>query len=84
MTTTTFPYALVFPEYSRHTKLPLFILCTLFGIFGVHRFYAQKFGTGLLQLITLGGCGLWVLVDLALICSGKFTDEMGFPIRRWR
>jgi hypothetical protein len=33
--------------------LPAFLLCFFFGVFGVHRFYVGKVGTGLLQLFTL-------------------------------
>jgi TM2 domain-containing membrane protein YozV len=68
---------------SRRSRLPVALLCLFFGVFGLHRFYVQKFGTGLLQLLTLGGCGLWVVADLVLIFSGYFTDDMGFRIRRW-
>ncbi len=53
------------------------LLCLIFGALGVHRFYAGKIGTGILQLITLGGCGVWYLVDLIFILTGKFTDGQG-------
>jgi len=44
------------------------------GVFGAHRFYVGKLGTGLLQLCTLGGFGLWYLYDLIMIASGEFRD----------
>lgn len=53
------------------------------GIFGCHRFYVGKVQTGLLQLITLGGIGLWWLYDLILIGAGEFTDVAGRPLRNW-
>ncbi len=44
---------------------------------GVHRFYAGKIGTGILMLLTLGGCGIWYWIDLIMIIMGKFTDKDG-------
>jgi TM2 domain-containing membrane protein YozV len=82
--TITSPIHFVQDSRSRRCRLPIALLCLFFGVFGLHRFYVQKFGTGLLQLLTLGGLGIWVAVDLVLIFSGYFTDDMGFPIRRWR
>jgi len=63
--------------------LPAFLLCFIIGIFGVHRFYVGKAGTGLLQLVTLGGVGLWALWDLIMIIMGKFTDKEGNTITEW-
>ena len=53
------------------------LLCWFLGVVGGHRFYAGKIGTGILQLITLGGCGIWVIIDLILVITGKFTDAQG-------
>lgn len=58
------------------------LLCIFFGGIGVHRFYAGKIGTGILQLITLGGCGIWTLVDLIMIIIGNFTDKDGNKIHK--
>ena len=58
------------------------LLLSLFlGTVGIHRFYVGKIGTGILQLITLGGCGIWSLVDIILIATGKFTDKDGNVIK---
>jgi hypothetical protein len=63
--------------------LPAFLLCFLFGIFGVHRFYVGKIGTGIVQLLTFGGLGIWALVDLILILCSAFTDAEGHKITQW-
>jgi uncharacterized iron-regulated membrane protein len=47
------------------------------GYFGVDRFYLGKVGTGVLKLITLGGCGIWWLVDLILTLAGVQRDKAG-------
>lgn len=52
-----------------------YVLCLFLGFLGVHRFYVGKIGTGLLMLMTLGGLGLWVMIDLILIVNNKFDDK---------
>ncbi|MBR3673169.1 MAG: TM2 domain-containing protein [Clostridia bacterium] len=53
------------------------LLSIFVGSLGIHRFYVGKIGTGILQLITLGGCGIWSLIDIIMIITGKFTDSEG-------
>ncbi len=51
------------------------IMSIFFGSLGVDRFIMGKVGTGILKLITFGGCGIWWLVDLILIATKhKFAD----------
>lgn len=67
------------PSLTQSQKSPILvlILCVLLGVFGVHRFYVGKNGSGSLMLLTLGGLGIWLLVDLILIVSNKFDDAKG-------
>ena len=60
--------------------VPAALLCLLLGVFGAHRFYVGKTTTGLLQLCTLGGVGLWMLYDLILILTAQFRDGDDKPI----
>jgi TM2 domain-containing membrane protein YozV len=57
------------------------ILCLLLGGLGVHRFYVGKIGTGILMLLTLGGLGIWTLIDVIFIAVGKFKDSNGLRIK---
>lgn len=58
------------------------LLCLFLGCFGAHRFYTGHIAFGLIQLFTVGGCGIWALVDLILILTNNYTDNYGRPLRR--
>lgn len=57
------------------------LLCFFLGSLGIHRFYAGKIGTGILMLITVGGFGIWTLIDFIMIVISKFTDKDGNYIK---
>lgn len=61
--------------------VPTVLLCFFLGVFGVHRFYVGKIGTGILMIITLGGFGIWSLIDFIVIVIGNFRDSNGMIIR---
>lgn len=65
---------------SAQSKIVLALLCFFLGVLGVHRFMVGKIGTGLLMLVTLGGMGIWTLIDFIIILTGNFTDKQGNKI----
>jgi TM2 domain/Protein of unknown function (DUF2510) len=68
---------------SDRSRLAATILSFFLGVFGVHRFYVGKVGTGILQLLTLGGLGIWALIDFILIVVGSFRDIQGRLLINW-
>ncbi len=65
---------------SNHSKVTLALICFFLGGLGVHRFMVGKVGTGILMLLTLGGIGIWTLIDFIMILVGSFTDKDGNKI----
>lgn len=61
--------------------LIVMLLCFFLGCFGIHRFYVGKIGTGIVQLLTCGGCGIWALIDFIMILVGGFTNAEGKAIK---
>lgn len=59
----------------KKTHLILLFLCTAFGLLGAHRFYKRKYVTGTFMLLTLGGVGIWYLIDLYMILMGKSPEK---------
>ena len=69
--------------YSSSSRLVALLLCLILGVFGVHRFYVGKIGTGILYFLTVGGFGIGWLIDLICILCGVFKDSHGRYVKEW-
>lgn len=56
------------------------LLSILVGQFGVDRFYLGYVGLGILKLLTLGGLGIWWLIDVIMIATDNMKDAQGNPL----
>ncbi|GAI91452.1 unnamed protein product [marine sediment metagenome] len=74
-------------DISPKSRLVTTLLCVLpayfLGIAGIHRFYLGKIGTGIAMLLTLGGLGIWTLIDFIYAVSGNMKDKEGKLIQNW-
>ena len=68
------------PEAKPKSFLVAWLLSLLLGFFGVDRFYLGKVGTGLAKLFTLGGLGVWYLIDLIMILANAAKDKNGLAL----
>jgi hypothetical protein len=67
--------------FSRREWLAALLLSIFLGPLGADRFYVGKVGTGLLKLITLGGLGVWTIIDVIFVALRRFDDKDGLPLR---
>ncbi|MCF8588246.1 NINE protein [Gordonia liuliyuniae] len=57
------------------------LLSVFLGGLGIDRFYLGYTGLGVAKLVTLGGCGIWALIDLVLIAMRNVPDVDGRALR---
>jgi TM2 domain-containing membrane protein YozV len=60
--------------------LAAFFISFMWGSFGVDRMYMGYWGLGILKLLTLGGLGIWTIIDFAFIATGFMKDKQGRPM----
>jgi TM2 domain-containing membrane protein YozV len=68
---------------SPKSRLAAALLAFFLGALGIHRFYVGKIGTGILMIVTLGGLGLWALIDFIVILVGAFRDKEERVLSNW-
>ena len=66
--------------FSSRQYVTTLLLSFFLGGLGVDRFYLGQTGLGIGKLLTLGGCGIWSLIDLILIAMRNVTDVDGKPL----
>ena len=70
-------------DISPKSRLVVTLLAWFVGHLGVHRFYLGKIGTGIAMLLTLGGFGIWTLIDFIFAVAGIMKDKEGKVIKKW-
>ncbi len=59
------------------SKTTAIILSLFVGGLGIDRFYLGYTGLGIAKLLTLGGLGVWTLIDFIMICTGSLKPADG-------
>ena len=71
------------PTASRYLRSVTLLLAVLLGIFGAHRFYVGRTGSALAMVFTIGGLGIWWLIDIIIVTTGQLVDSEGKRVSEW-
>ena len=66
---------LVLTRYNGHYFVTTLIYSVLLGFLGMDRFCLGHTGTAVGKLLTLGGVGIWWIVDIVLLVNGMLTPD---------
>jgi hypothetical protein len=66
--------------HSKGVAQALCLFGVLCGFCGFHRFYTGHVVIGVIQLLTIGGLGIWQLIDLVTLLTGSYRDAQGRPL----
>lgn len=68
---------------SPKSRLAVTLLSFFLGGLGIHRFYLGRIVSGIFMILTLGGLGIWSLVDFILAVTGNLTDKDHLKVTKW-
>lgn len=71
--------------YRQTSAVGALLFSIFLGYFGADWFWVSRgscgyITAGIFKLLTIGGCGIWALVDIIRIAAGAFPDGNGFPL----
>ena len=66
----------------KKSHMTALLLSIFAGSLGVDRFYLGYIGSGVGKLLTLGGCGIWYIIDIISIATGKMKDADGNDLEK--
>ncbi|CAF0798823.1 unnamed protein product [Adineta steineri] len=74
--------------YEQKSKLAAFLLSFFLGGFGADWFYLSVgnggyIAGGIFKMLTLGGMGIWWLVDWIRVLTNSFLDGQGVALLEW-
>ena len=71
------------PYSSQRSRLVAIFLVVMLGFVGAHRFYAGRTGSAIAMIFTLGGLGIWWLIDIIIVSTGQLIDSEGRRVSEW-